>query len=131
MGPKSKGSRTERELVQLFKDTGVWAAIRIAGSGLTSDPNTDILAGNGRRHLAIECKSVKGKYKHLYPEQIENLTKFSEKFGAEPWLAIRFNTKGWYFLKSHDLTTTKTSNLSINLKLAEKKGLKFSELIKS
>ena len=127
---KSKGSRTERELVQMLKDTGSWAAIRVAGSGLTSDPNTDVLAGNGKRHLAIECKSIKGKYKHIYQEQIKQLIEFSNKFGAEPWIAIRFNVKGWYFLKPEHLTKTKSSNLSINLKLAEEKGLKFNEFIK-
>ncbi len=127
MGAKGKGSRTERELVQIFKDND-WAAIRVAGSGLTKDPNTDVIAGNGQRHLAIECKSVKGKYKHLYSEQIGDLIKFSKNFGAEPWVAIRFNAKGWYFLKPEDLAKTKT-NLSVNLKLAEEKGLKFSELI--
>src|SRR3989344_3893780 len=127
MGAKGKGSRTERELVQLFKDNN-WAAIRVAGSGLTSDQNTDVIAGNGKRHLAIECKSVKGKYKHLYSEQIEDLIKFSKNFGAEPWIAIRFNVKGWYFLKPENLTKTKT-NLSVSLKLAEEKGLKFSKLI--
>ncbi len=127
---KAKGSRTERELTHMFNNTNSWAAIRVAGSGLTNDPNPDVLAGNAERYLAIECKSVKGTSKYLYPEEIDQITNFAIKFGAEPWLAIRFNHKGWYFLKPNDLEKTKSSNSVINLELAEEKGLKFDELIK-
>ena len=130
MGSKGKGCRTERELVHLFNDTGNWMAIRVAGSGLTSDPNPDVLAGNKTRKLAIECKSIKGTTKYLYPEEIDQILTFSSKFGAEPWIAIRFNIKGWYFLKPEGLEKTKSSNSIITLKLAEQKGLKFNDLIK-
>lgn len=130
MSSKVKGSRTERELVHLFNETGIWSAIRVAGSGLTKDPNPDVLAGNRKRYLAIECKSIKGTSKYLYPEDISQIIDFASKFGAEPWIAIRFNNKGWYFLKTEDLNKTKSSNLVINLELAEQKGLKFENLIK-
>jgi Holliday junction resolvase len=126
---KSKGSRTERELVQLFNQTEKWAAIRVAGSGLTKDPNPDVLAGNKERHLAIECKSIKSTSKYLYPEDMEQIIQFAEKFGAEPWFAIRFNNKGWFFLKPHQLEKTKSSNLCITLKLSEQVGVRFEELI--
>ncbi len=125
-----KGSRTERELVHLFNQTGSWAAIRIAGSGLTKDPNPDVLAGNKKRCLAIECKSTKAKSKYLYPEDITQITDFASKFGAEAWLAIRFNHKGWYFLKPESLEKTKSSNLLINIELAQERGLKFEDIIK-
>jgi len=125
-----KGSRTERELTHMFNDTGKWCAIRVAGSGLTSDPNPDVLAGNKNRHLAIECKSIKGTSKYLYPEEIQQIKEFAYKFGAEPWIAIRFNNKGWYFLKPDQLEKTKSSNSVINLKLAEEKGLRFEEITK-
>ena len=127
---KAKGSRTERELTHMFNDTGLWAAIRVAGSGLTDDPNPDVLAGNNGRYLAVECKSIKGTSKYLYPEEIEQITSFASRFGAEPWIAIRFNHKGWYFLKPEQLEKTKSSNLVINVELAEEKGLRFEDLIK-
>lgn len=130
MTSKGKGSRTERELVHLFNNTEIWSAIRVAGSGLTSDPNPDVLAGKKGRCLAIECKSIKGTSKYLYPEDIEQIVDFAKRFGAEPWLAIRFNIKGWYFLKPHHLEKTKGSNLVVNLELAEEKGLRFDEVIK-
>src|SRR3989338_8147793 len=130
MASKVKGSRTERELVHLFNQTGTWSAIRVAGSGLTKDPNPDVLAGNRKRYLAIECKSIKGLSKYLYPEEIEQIIDFATKFGAEAWFAIRFNHKGWYFLKTEDLEKTKSSNLVVNIELAEEKGLKFEDIIK-
>lgn len=127
---KIKGSRTERELVHLFNETGTWSAIRVAGSGLTKDPNPDVLAGNKKRYLAIECKSLKGTSKYLYPEDIEQLKSFAYKFGAEPWLGIRFNHKGWYFIKPENLEKTKSSNLVVSVELAEEKGLRFNDLTK-
>ena len=129
MASKGKGSRTERELVHLFNETNSWAAIRVAGSGLTKDPNPDVLTGNGKRYLAIECKSIKSTTKYLYPEEIKQIVDFATKFGAEPWIAIRFNIKGWYFLKPEDLEKTKSSNSIITLRLAEEKGLKFKDII--
>ena len=65
MTSKIKGSRTERELVQLFQNTGNWSAIRVAGSGLTKNPNPDVLAGNGKRYLALECKATKKTWLYL------------------------------------------------------------------
>ena len=75
-------------------------------------------------------KSIKTTSKYLYPEDVKQIEDFANKFGAEPWIAIRFNHKGWYFLKTEDLKKTKSSNLVINVELAEEKGLKFEELIK-
>src|SRR3989338_9768723 len=123
MTSKIKGSRTERELVQLFQNTGNWSAIRVAGSGLTKNPNPDVLAGNGKRYLALECKATKKTSKHIYEEDVIQIITFSNKFGAEPWFAIKFNRKPWLFLKPEQLNKTKSSNSSINLRLAEEIGL--------
>lgn len=113
----------------MFNNTNIWAAIRIAGSGLTKDPNPDVLSGNSKRYLAIECKSVKGKNKYLYPEEIEQIKNFSEKFGAEAWIGIRFNNQGWYFLRPEHLKITKNNYYSVSLLLAKEKGLSFEQLI--
>jgi Holliday junction resolvase len=129
MSAKSKGSKTERELVHLFNDTGKWSAIRVAGSGLTADPNPDVLAGNGKRYLAIECKATKSNNKYVDQEQIDQITQFASKFGAECWLGIRFNNMEWRFLKPEDLEKTKSSNSIINKDIAQEKGLRFHELL--
>ena len=61
---KKKGSRTERELFYLFYESS-WMPIRVAGSGSTPIPAPDLLVGNGKRVLAIECKAIKGTKKYF------------------------------------------------------------------
>ena len=70
---KKKGSRTERELLKLFWESG-WYCIRMAGSGSMPLPCPDLLSGKKGRSLAIECKSGKGKNRRYIPkEQIDDL----------------------------------------------------------
>lgn len=128
MGTKRKGTRAERELAHMFWDTG-WASIRVAGSGSMPVPSPDILAGNGKRALAIECKSIKKTSKYLHKDEIEQLKEFSSRFGAEAWLGVRFDNIGWFFLDLEKLGKTKKGNYNIPLDLAKKEGLKFDELI--
>ena len=128
---KRKGSAAERELVHMFNDTNVWSAVRIAGSGLTSDPNPDVLAGNNLRYLALECKAIKAASKYLYPEEVQQILDFSLRFGAEAWFGIKFNNKGWFFLKPEQLNKSKSNNLFVvTFALASEKGIKFHDLIK-
>ena len=125
MSSKSKGSRNERELLHLLWQSK-FAVVRSAGSGLSSYPNPDLIASNGKRNLAIECKSLKSNVKYLKEYDIKQIVDFAKKFGAEPWFGIRSNNKGWYFI---DPTKLK-GKLNISLDFAIKKGLKFEELIK-
>jgi len=128
MSSKNKGSRLERELFHMFWDKEGWACLRVAGSGSTTLPASDLLAGNGARILAIECKSGKGR-RDIKKEQIEELKAFSKLFGAEPWIATRFNNMPWYFLKITQLGISKGDNYFVDQKLAQKKGIRFKELI--
>ena len=57
------------------------------------------------------------------------LKQFSEKFGAEPWVGVRFNKEGWFFLSVEDLNKTK-NNFVITKETAKIKGLIFEELVK-
>jgi len=126
---KNKGSRTERELFHMFFESG-WAAIRTAGSGSTSELATDIVAGKNGRILAVECKSGRANIKrYVRKEQIEELRKFSEKFGAEPWIGMRFNNEKWLFLEIEHLDISKGGHFGVNLKLAREKGISFEDLI--
>ena len=129
MSSKKKGTRYERELFHLFWDTGTWSAVRSAGSGSTPLPSPDILASNNNRTIALECKSIKSGSKYLEKEKMEELIKFSTLFGAEPWLGIRFDNKGWFFLKPEDLQKNKNENYSISLDYAKEKGINFENLI--
>ncbi len=126
---KSKGSRAERELLAMFWENN-FAGYRAAGSGSTPLPSPDLLVGNGKRYLAIECKSLKTKAKYLEQEQIKELIEFSKKFGAEPWIGLRFNNIGWYFIQPNKLKKSKKGSLVASLKTLKENGLTFNELIK-
>lgn len=125
---KSKGTRGERELFHLFWKNE-FAVVRSAGSGSTTLPSPDLLASNGKRYLAIECKVLNQTNKFFSEEEIEQLLEFSKKFGAEPWIAIKFSYKGWYFLQPKEINKTKNGH-SITLNLAKEKGVRFDEIIK-
>lgn len=107
-----------------------WPVVRSAGSGSTPLPNPDLITSNGSRTLAIECKAIKSKNKHFPKEEIDALTLFSKSFGAEPWLAVRFDNNGWHFIQPNKLKKIKSGNYSINLDLAKKQGINFQNLIK-
>ncbi|MEW5896634.1 MAG: Holliday junction resolvase Hjc [Nanoarchaeota archaeon] len=127
MNAKAKGTKGERELVKYFNEAG-WGCIRIAGSGSSRYPSPDILAGNAIRRLAIECKVTKESRKYFPEDEIEQLRTFSQKFGAESWLGIKFSGEDWYFLMLEDLERTSNS-WSISVESAKTKGLKIDELI--
>ena len=125
---KIKGTRFERELFHMFWDSGL-ACTRTAGSGSTTVPAPDLLVGNQKKKFAIECKSGKNK-RYLTKKEINELIFFAEKFGAEPWVGIRFNNVDWLFLKPNDLGVSKGENYFISLELAKEKGISFNDLIK-
>jgi|SRR3989344_6709542 len=125
---KKKGSRLERELLEMFFSTGRFAAGRIAGSGSTSFPAPDLVVGGMGRVLAIECKSGNGR-RDINAEQIGELKIFSKVFGAEPWLGVRFDNMPWYFLKLEDVGKTSGKNYFVDKKTALGKGIGFDELI--
>src|SRR3989338_40531 len=117
---KAKGNRAERELLDMFWNNS-FAGYRAAGSGSTPLPSPDLLVGNGKRYLAIECKSIKTKAKYLEDEQIKELIEFSKRFGAEAWIGLRFNHIGWYFIQPHKLEKTKNGTLIASLEFLKEK----------
>lgn len=127
MASKTKGINAERELVHLFNEAG-WSCIRVAGSGSSKYPSPDILAGNASRRLAIECKVTKEDKKYFQPDEIEQLKTFSQRFGAESWIGIKFARQPWYFVLLEDLESTGNCQ-AISLELARSKGLAAKELL--
>ncbi len=127
MNTKAKGTKGERELIKVFNENG-WSAIRAAGSGSSPYPSPDILAGNAMRRVAIECKVTKESKKYFPPEELEQLRGFSQKFGAESWIGVKFAREPWYFLLLEDLEQT-GSNWAVSLELAKRKGLVVDELL--
>ncbi|MBI2142656.1 Holliday junction resolvase, partial [Candidatus Woesearchaeota archaeon] len=96
MNLKAKGISAERELIHLLWARG-WFAVRVAGSGSTKYPSPDVIAGNGLRRLAIECKSSSDSKRYLEKVQIGELRQFAQMLNAEPWVAFRYNAD-WYFI---------------------------------
>jgi Holliday junction resolvase len=127
MNTKSKGSIGERELIHEFWAKG-WAAFRAAGSGSNKYPCPDIIAGNVLRKLGIECKVTKSDYQFFKREQIDDLRSFCVKFGAESWVAIKFENLNFYFLSLEDLKETKTGFVVRKVD-AETKGFFLDEVI--
>ena len=125
---KGKGGRTERELIHMFFDTGLFMPLRVAGSGSTTLPAPDLLVGGKGRVLAIECKSGK-KRRYIDPGQVKELLEFAGKFGAEAWIGARFDREGWYFLDVKNLHISKGGNYAVDLKLAMEKGISFEKLV--
>lgn len=129
MGSKKKGTRAERELIHMFFNSEPWASIRVAGSGSMPFPCPDLVAGNGKRVLAIECKSLSDTIKYFKKEELADLLEFSRKFGAEAWIGVRFDRVGWFFIEPSKLLLSKKGTPSISLNEAENIGLKFDQLI--
>ncbi|MCD4759925.1 Holliday junction resolvase [archaeon] len=123
-----KGANTERELFHMFWKNN-WACMRAAGSGNTTMPAPDLIAGNKNNLLAIECKSTKKTSIYLKKQEIEQLTNFSNILNATSILAMRFNNNGWYFLNIEKLPKNKKGNYTITLKLCKEQGINFQELI--
>lgn len=130
MNRKRKGINAERELIHLFWQTENWAACRIAGSGSSQYPSADVLASNNSRKIAIEAKITKDNTKYFPDDEINQLTIFAKRFGAEPWIAVKFKGLNWLFLGLEDLEKT-NNNYVISAESAKLKGLSFEELIKT
>ncbi|MBI4738136.1 Holliday junction resolvase [Candidatus Woesearchaeota archaeon] len=127
MRVKSKGINAERELIHLFWKHG-WAAIRTAGSGSNHYPSPDIIAGNAIRRVALECKVTKEIKQYLTKKEVTELQEYSKKFGAESWIAVKFDHVDWFFVPTSELECTGES-FALGLEDAKMRGLQFEELI--
>ena len=129
MSTKSKGSSAEREIIHMFWKTEKWAAVRVAGSGSMKYPAVDVVAGKQGRKLAIECKNVSTGNLFFSKEDLQQIIEFATKFGAEPWVAIKFDRIGWYFFAVNVVMELGVGK-SFNTNNALTYGLSFEEIIK-
>lgn len=99
MPVSAKGSRRERELLELLAEQGM-VVHRVAGSGLHDSAICDLVCieNNGKVQL-IEVKSRKSVY---YPndnkEQLQELIRVAGKCSAKPVLAVKLNYRDWQFI---------------------------------
>lgn len=123
---KAKGSKVERELIQLFTEQ-TWRAVRVAGSGVGDDSPCDLIAAKaGKKGYTIECKSSKKTSIYITKQQISDFVTFSHILGLTPVIAVRFNREGFIFLPPEQLKDTGKFWV-ISLKDAKEKGEKFSQ----
>ncbi len=125
---KSKGSKIERELYEIFVKNN-YRAIRTAGSGTMENADCDLIAGKKGKKYCIEVKSSKKPVKYISKEQISRFIIFSEIIGLKPVIALRFNREGWLFI-SPKILRDAGKNWVITLEEARKKGKKFSQFFK-
>lgn len=125
MSNKAKGSKTERELYDMFV-ANHFRAVRVAGSGVMENADCDLIAGKPGKKYCIEAKSSKKTYKYISKEQMNSFIVFSEIFGLTPVIAVRFNRLGWFFFNPIDLEDS-GKNWVVNLESARTKGKRFSQ----
>jgi len=126
MGNKQKGSKAERELFDMFVSNG-FRAVRVAGSGTMENAECDIIAGKkGGKKYSVEVKSSKKPIKYITKDQIERFIVFSEIFGLNPVVALRFNREGWFFVHPKKMRDS-GKNWVIKLEEARKKGKRFGQ----
>lgn len=104
-----KGSRAERELVNLLWNSG-FAVMRSPASGSgRKHPQPDILVSDGEKMFGIETKSTSKDAVYISKKEVEKLEEFCDKFGCEPMLGVRFDRKGWGFFKPEECEETRKS----------------------
>lgn len=126
---KAKGTAAENELIHRFWDNE-WVCVRVAGSGSTKYPAPDLLASNGAKKIVMEVKVVNAAKKYFTGQEVRDLEFFGEKFGAEPWVGVKFEGNQWFFLPTSELDETKSENYVISLIDMKRKGFQFEEMTK-
>jgi len=126
MSNKQKGSRVERELLDLFTENH-WRAARVAGSGTNENTFCDLIAGKADSGgYAVEVKSGKKNRIYITKQQIEDFVIFSNIMGLKPVVAVRFNREGWLFLHPHQLEDS-GKYFVVSLENAKRNGKRFGQ----
>lgn len=126
MSNKAKGSKAERELLDILTQNG-WRAARVAGSGVNDNSPCDLFAAKlGKRGFVIEAKSSKKSNIYITKEQISDFVLFSQMIGLSPVIALRFNREGWFFINPNQLKDT-GKYWAVSLETAKTEGKRFGQ----
>ena len=126
MSNKAKGSKAERELLDILTQNG-WRAARVAGSGVNDNSPCDLFAAKlGKKGFVIEAKSSKKSSIYITKEQISDFVLFSQMIGLTPAIALRFNREGWFFISPHQLKDT-GKFWAVSLETAKLEGKRFGQ----
>ena len=113
----TKGSKGENELGDLLSSSHDYVWMRAPGSGTANRELPDIIAGKNGHILVFEVKrwSHKDKegnlidYKYVTKKEVEDLIYFAENFGAEYYVAYRFDYGDWKFVRKDEMKENKNS----------------------
>jgi len=126
MSNKAKGSKAERELLEILTKNG-WRAARVAGSGVNDNSPCDLIAAKlGKKGFVIEAKSSKKSSIYITKEQISDFVLFSQIIGLNPVIALRFNREGWFFINPSQLKDT-GKHFAVSLETAKSEGKRFGQ----
>ncbi len=123
-----KGVRSERSLLDFLWKNGV-AALRVAGSGSTGHPSSDIIAGYHGRIVVIEVKSTRKEAVYLDNTRVTSLRALAEKIGGEAWIAVKFlPRRKFFFIRLEDLEPA-GRGWKISRGLVDRKGVDQSSFV--
>jgi len=125
-----KGAAAERELVRELDNLG-FAVLRAPASGArTTLDRPDLVAGRRGLHLALEVKTTSNRSLYVKKQSIEQLMRFAGKFGATPYLAVKFKRRrcGWLLVDPTKLKET-AKGFTVTYKKAVTSGKKLEALV--
>ena len=125
-GTYRKGSRYERELIEIFKQSG-YSVIRAAGSGVGT-PSPDVLLFKRTKQYGLECKAWDKTSLSLEKGQIDDLRKWEENTGMTTLIAWRSSREGWYFIYLDELSEQPKS-YTVTKKRAQELNRRIEHLI--
>jgi len=125
---KAKGTRAERDLLDKLWKHGI-AAVRIAGSGSTSHPSSDVIAGYKGRIAVIEVKTTSKDTVYIPSDEVTSMRRLAELLGGECWFAVKFSSdRGKFFLlKMDEARKLKSGSIAIDIETARSKGLSIED----
>lgn len=115
-GTYSKGSRYERELIDIFQKKG-YSVIRSAGSGVGT-PSPDILLFKRSKQYGLECKAWNKTSLSLQKPKIAEMRTWQDNTGMTTMIAWRVSRDGWYFIYLDELAEMGKS-FTVTLKKAK------------
>jgi len=110
----SKGAKGENEIGELFAEEGyVW--MRAPGSGTGNRCLPDVILGKNGHTIVLEVKRADGDEKYIYLQKTEekdevgDLMHFAEEFGADYYIAYRFDRGRWHFVLREEMKKNEKS----------------------
>jgi len=129
MSNYNKGASGERELLSLFYDEGFVGLRAPTSGGCTQRELPDVIVGKHGDIYCFEVKRCGGDYLYLDSEELEELKVFSDAFGAEYYIAVRFDYESsWYFFNEESMHKTEGGQYRVK-KEKSNKGETITDII--